>query len=202
MRAAPATPAPADEERMMMNRCVLAFVVLGFLVSTAHADNSELARMAAADQSDRAEQEGGWDDDARRRRLLELIATGALQTATDKLHAALILQHTPGKVCEGRLQSASPENYLLAHFLAKAAMDEGLDAARSLAAQTIDRYLSFTEGRQRYGTSQLVDLESGEVYLPEIDRSVSDEERAEYGVAPLERILAAYPERAAGAGKP
>ncbi len=64
----------------------------------AHADNPELARLAAQDQADRAEKAGEWDDDARRRRVLELLATGAVSSPRDKLHAALILQHTPGQI--------------------------------------------------------------------------------------------------------
>lgn len=160
-------------------------------------DHPELARMAQADQDERAADEGGWDDDARRRRVLELLAQGRVETARDRLHAALILQHTPGSVCEGQLRSSNPENYLLAHHLAQAALDAGLDEARFLVAASIDRYLAFTEGRQRYGTNRLVDLETGESYLPEIDRSVSDEERARYGVPPLETLLQQAPERPA-----
>jgi hypothetical protein len=174
---------------------LLALVLV--LPATARADHPELARMAQADQDERAADEGGWDDDARRRRVLELLAQGRVETARDRLHAALILQHTPGTICEGRLRSSNPENYLLAHHLAQAALDAGLDEARYLVAASIDRYLAFTEGRQRYGTNRLVDLETGESYLPEIDRSVSDEARARYGVPPLETLLQQAPERPA-----
>jgi len=59
----------------------------------------------------------------------------------------------------------------------------------------IDRYLSFTDERQLYGTSLLGDPDSGETYLPEIDRSISDEERASLGVLPLNTILKETPER-------
>ena len=178
-------------------RFFAAFLFVLFLsVSVeARADNPELARLASQDQADRAEKEGEWDDDARRRRVLELLATGAVVTPKDKLKAALILQHTPGAICEGKLKSFSPENYLLAHHLAKDAFASGLDEAKSMVAVTIVRYLSFTEGRQLYGTNQLVDLESGEAYLPQIDRSISDEERARLGVPPLATILKQAPER-------
>lgn len=171
------------------------FVLLLAISVEARADNPELARLATQDQADRAVKEGEWDDDARRRRVLELLATGAVATPKDRLNAALILQHTPGAICEGKLKSLSPENYLLAHQLAKAALAAGLDEAKYMVAQSIDRYLSFTEGRQLYGTSQLVDLESGETYLPQIDRSVSDGERAKYGVPALSTILTQAPER-------
>jgi hypothetical protein len=173
----------------------LLFTLLLATTNQALANNPELARLAVQDQTDRAEKEGGWDDDARRRKVLELLATGGVTTPQDKLHAALILQHTPGAICEGKLKSLSPENYLLAHHLAKSAFDAGLDKAKYMVAQAMDRYLSFTEGRQLYGTSQLVDTESGEAYLPEIDRSISDSERAKYGVPPLSTILKQAPER-------
>lgn len=174
---------------------VLLFALL--CASPAHArdDNPELARLAAQDQEDRAEKEGEWDDNARRRRVLELIAADAVVTPRDKLHAALILQHTPGAVCDGKLVSTNPEHYLLAHHYAKAAFDAGLEDAGVLVASTIDRYLAFTEGRQRYGTSQLLDLQTGQMYLPKIDRSVTDEERARYGVPPLATLLTQAPER-------
>ena len=172
-------------------------MLAALFASPTHAatDNPELMRLAAQDQQDRAEREGEWDDNARRRRVLELIATDAVVTPRDKLNAALILQHTPGAVCDGKLVSSNPEHYLLAHHYAKAAFDAGLTDAGVLVAVTIDRYLSFTEGRQRYGTSQLLDLSTGQMYLPTIDRTVTDAERAKYGVAPLATLLQQAPER-------
>lgn len=172
-------------------------LLMALLVTSfeARANNPELARLAQRDQADRAEKEGEWDDDARRRRVLEMLAIGAVSTPRDKLNAALILQHTPGKVCEGKLGSLNPENYLLAHYLAQSALEAGLAEAGPMVAMTIDRYLSFTEGRQRYGTSQLVDLATGQTYLPAIDRSISDEARAELGVPPLATLLKQAPER-------
>lgn len=182
-------------------RCLFVLLMVALVTSfEARADNPELALLAEQDQTDRAEKAGEWDDDARRRRVLEMLANGAVSTPRDKLNAALILQHTPGRLCEGKLGSLNPENYLLAHYLAKAALSAGLDDARPMVAVTIDRYLSFTEGRQRYGTNLLVDLETGETYLPEIDRSVSDEERAKLGVPPLDTILKQAPERKPSGG--
>lgn len=176
----------------------LVLMLAALFTTPAHArdDNPELTRLAAQDQQDRAEREGEWDDNARRRRVLELIATDAVVTPRDKLNAALILQHTPGAVCDGKLVSTNPEHYLLAHHYAKAAFDAGLTDAGMLVAVTIDRYLAFTEGRQRYGTTQLLDLSSGQMYLPAVDRTVTDEERARYGVPPLATLLQQAPERA------
>lgn len=179
-----------------MRLFIAALALMLALPAHARDDNPELARLAAQDQQDRAEKEGEWDDDARRRRVMALLATDAVVTPRDKLHAALILQHTPGTVCGNRLCSTNPENYLLAHYLAQAAFDAGLKDAGVMVAVTIDRYLSFTEGRQRYGTSQLLDLATGQMYLPQIDRTVTDEERARYGVAPLATLLKQAPERA------
>ena len=179
-----------------MRAILLTLLILCVYSSSAQADNHELELLATQDQADRAEKTGKWDDDARRRRVLELLATGLVVTAKDKLSAALILQHTPGIICDGRVKSVSPENYLLAHHLAKAAFSEGLEDAKHMVAQTIDRYLAFTEGRQRYGTTRLFDLKTGEEYFPYIDRSISDDERARYGVPPLSKLLKQVPERA------
>lgn len=185
--------------RLLLLMCVGLPLLLA--CKAAQADNPELLRLALADQADRTERpEGGWDDETRRRRVIELLATDAVKTPRDKLHAALILQHTAVHICEGQLRSISPENYLLAHHLARSAWQAGFQDARLMVAQTIDRYLSFTEGRQKYGTNRLVDLDSGEEYLPYIDRSVTDAERAELGVPPLDTLLKATPERAPPAG--
>ena len=144
-------------------RLLCVFLPLLLACAAAQADNPELQRLASADQADRTDRpEGGWDDQARRRRVIELLATDAVKTPRDKLHAALILQHTAVHLCDGRLRSISPENYLLAHHLARSAWQAGLDDARLMVAQTIDRYLSFTQGRQKYGTNRLVDLDTGE----------------------------------------
>ena len=56
-----------------------ALLVLTLVGSTeVHANNAELARLAAQDQADRDEKNGQWDDDARRRRVLEILATRAV----------------------------------------------------------------------------------------------------------------------------
>jgi hypothetical protein len=175
---------------------VALLAALCLLAAPARADHPELARLAQDDQSVRAGSDGDWNDDARRRRVLELLAEGQVSSPLDRFHAALVLQHTGLYVCEGNLRSTSPENYLLAHHLARQALAGGVEDARLLVAQSIDRYLAFTEGRQRYGTNRLIDPDSGEQYLVPIDRAVSDEERAEFGVPPLATLLARYPERA------
>ena len=57
-----------------------------------------------------------------------------------------------------RLMAASRASKVMPNY-AKAALSLGLDDARPMVAMTIDRYLSFTEGRQLYGADELVDLE-------------------------------------------
>ena len=49
-------------------------------------------------------------DKVHRNRIFELLATGQVKTPLDKFRAALILQHTAGKLCEGELGSVSPKN--------------------------------------------------------------------------------------------
>src|SRR6266480_3697730 len=105
--------------------------------------------------------------------------------------------HTPFTYCEKRLVSKSPDNYLLAHHLFKSAFEAGYKDARYLIAASIDRYLSFTEGRQLYGTNRLMNQETGKEEWVPIDRNVSDSERAKYAVLPLAELLKRYPEQKA-----
>ena len=58
------------------------------------ADNTELAAIAAEDQAVRMGKDDTASDDARRRRVMELLATGAVATPQDKFNAGLVLQHT------------------------------------------------------------------------------------------------------------
>jgi hypothetical protein len=140
-------------------------------------------------------------DDDRIKLVLEMIAKGTVQTPEDKFNAALVLQHTPLEFCEKRLVSKSAYNYLLAHYLANESYDGGYKSARMLIAVTIDRYLGFTEGRQKYGTQRLINQATGKEELIPIDRSVPDSERAKYGVEPLAQLLKQWPEQST-ANKP
>ncbi|WP_196140814.1 hypothetical protein [Aliikangiella sp. G2MR2-5] len=170
-------------------------VFLFLNVTVASANNAELQKLHDEDQASRMAQEQDHKDDERRIRVLEILASGGVVTPKDKINAALVLQHTGFTLCNKDWKSISAENYLLAHLLVKSAIKQGAKGAELLYAQTIDRYLAMTQGTQKYGTNVLVDLETGEQYYPEIDRSVSDEERAKYGVDKLEVLLARHPER-------
>ena len=160
------------------------------------ADHARLRALAQQDQAVRMGQDDPSSDDARRAEVLGLLARAERLTPRDKFHAALVLQHTGITSCEGRLVSLSPENYLFAHHLFLAAMDAGVEGANQLAAAAIDRYLTFTTGRQKYGTNRLIDHETGREELVPVDRTVTDEERKRFGVPPLEELLRRFPEQA------
>lgn len=136
-----------------------------------------------------------WHDDDRVQLVLEFLAQGKVQTPEDKFNAALILDHTPLTFCDGRVVAKSPYNYLLAHYLAKQSFEAGYKDARSMVAQTMDRYLSFTVGHQKYGTNRVYNQMTGKEELVPIDRSVSDSERAKCGVPPLAELLKTWPEQ-------
>jgi len=179
-----------------MKACLAVIIFLVCCAPGLIAQNAELKELEAEDQAVRLEDKKVTRDDNDRIKLvLALLAKGAAQTPEDKYNAAMVLQHTPADSCEGRLISKGTYNYLLAHYLAKEAYEGGFERARGLVAQTIDRYLSFTEGRQKYGTNQFVNQKTGKVELTPIDRSVPDSERAKYGIAPLAEILKHWPEQ-------
>lgn len=165
-------------------------------VLLAPAQEPTLAELAREDQ---AQRRGGArparSDEDRIRIVLRKMAAGEVKTAKDRLHAGLILQHTPLELKDGKLQSKSQDNYLLAHYLFLRAMEEGEKAAGYLAAAAMDRYLSFTEGIQRYGTNRVIDPATEQELLVPIDRSVSDAERARFGVPPLQELLKRYKEQ-------
>ena len=181
---------------------ILAVLLLLSLPGVARADDARLRELARQDQAVRAGQEDTSSDDARRAEVLRLLAQAERLTPRDKFHAALVLQHTGLTVCDGRLVSTNPENYLFAHHLFRAAMDAGVAGAAYLTAAAIDRYLTFTSGTQRYGTNRLINQETGREELVPVDRTVTDEERRRFGVPPLEELLRRFPEQARPAPGP
>jgi hypothetical protein len=109
-------------------------------------DNAELSQMFKADQSEREGANVDWTglyyhDADRRKRLHAMLSEGGVKTATDYFHAAMIYQH-----------GQNPDDYLLAHVLAVAAISKGCKDARWLAAATMDRYLRSIWQPQIYGT--------------------------------------------------
>ena len=164
--------------------------------SDAYGQNLLLRELAKEDQDSRTGKEIVRTDAERVKIVLAQISQGALKIPEDNFNAALVLQHTGLTFCEKRLISKSPDNYLLAHYLFKNAFEAGYKDARILVAASIDRYLSFTEGYQKYGTNRLTNQETGKEELVPIDRNTPDSERAKYGVPPLSELLKRYPEQA------
>ncbi|MBN2088720.1 hypothetical protein JW964_03865 [candidate division KSB1 bacterium] len=175
-------------------------IFLFFFGCAVRTGNSELASMAKEDQLVRTGKKDAGSDEERRRRVLELLAEGAVITPLDKFNAGLVLQHTGLRFCGDEMQSLSAENYLLAHFLFRQAMKGGVKDAAYMTAASIDRYLSYTQGFQKYGTNRVFDQSTGEEYLVPIDRGVTDEERAIYGVPALQELLKNWPEQPGKAG--
>ncbi|KQM96843.1 hypothetical protein [Sphingomonas sp. Leaf25] len=121
--------------------------------SAAPTDNPEMARLFAEDQAVRTNITPAQmrdipfvrkmlaDDAARRIRTRTLLDTGKLSTGEDYYAAAFVFQH-----------GGKPEDYLLAHSLALAAVARGKAGASWIAAATLDRYLQVIGQKQIYGT--------------------------------------------------
>jgi len=176
----------------------LTFILLvtGFIaVPAAFAQNTQLRELAKEDRDSRTGKKVERTDEERRLLVFELLARGAVVGPEDKFDAALILQHTELKFCGKDMVSASPENYLLAHDLFESAYQAGFKDARYLIAASLDRYLSFTKGYQKYGTNRVFTDSGKEEWVP-IDRKTTDAERAKYGIPPLAVLLKQFPEEA------
>jgi hypothetical protein len=154
-----------------------------------------LKQLAKEDTDSRTGKTVARTDDERARIVLELIGKGALKGPEDQFDAALVLQHTSLTFCGEKLVSRSADNYLLAHYLFISAYEGGYKDARYLIAASMDRYLSFTEGYQKYGTNREFNQVTGKEELVPIDRKTTDSERAKYGVPPLVELLKQYPEQ-------
>lgn len=148
---------------------------------SASASNPELRALFDADQADRRVPNPDFKivsqrDAERRARVLELLDGGGAASAEDFLHAAMIFQH-----------GESVEEIERAHTLALEAVrrDDQLGAAKWLAAASKDRVLMRQGRPQLYGT-QFVRGADGRWALHPVDPSISDEERARWGVPPLE----------------
>jgi hypothetical protein len=156
--------------------------------------NPLLSALAREDQDARRGGSPARSDLERLRLVIGEIGAGRVHTTSDRTNAALVLQHSPLTFRDNELVAISPHDYLLAHHLARAAFEAGDSTARHLVAQTLDRFLSMTEGYQKYGTNRFINQATGEEELPFIDRATTDAERATYGVAPLAELLKQFPE--------
>jgi hypothetical protein len=171
-------------------------VIAFFAQAVAHAQTPLMRQLAQEDQDSRSGKTITRTDDERRKIVLEFIGKGELKGPEDKFDAALVLQHTGMDFCDKRLVSKSADNYLIAHYLFVSAYEGGIKEARYLIAASLDRYLSMTEGYQKYGTNREFNQETGKEELVPIDRNTPDSERAKYGVLPLAELLKQYPEQA------
>jgi hypothetical protein len=148
--------------------------------------NEELRELFQQDQADRragppdaAMQER---DRARRRRLEALLAAGALRTAEDHSHAAMLLQHGETEADARR-----------AHELAGRAAALGSAPARWLAAAAHDRWLVRQGRPQKYGTQWQRRGPDGPWELWPVDPATTDAERAAGDVRPLAELRALRP---------
>ena len=89
-------------------------------------------------------------DTARRDRVRELMASGALKSAMDFHDAAFIFQHSV-QTDEYPL-SAVANDYLLAHVLANVAVAKGDATSLWISAASLDRYLQSIGQSQVFGT--------------------------------------------------
>lgn len=113
------------------------------------------------------------EDAARRVQTRALLDAGALSTGEDYRAAAFVFQH-----------GSTPEDYLLAHSLAVAAVAKGSPEGAWIAAATLDRYLQMTEKPQIYGT-QTRKTRDAPATLDPYDRAlIPDSLRAVFGVPP------------------
>jgi hypothetical protein len=107
---------------------------------------SEIHQLYIADQEDRRAEKIDWSkvgprDSERRNRAHELLAEGKLTAARDFHDAAFIFQH-----------GEKPDDFLLAHVLAVAAVAKGDASSQWIAAATLDRYLQNIKQSQIFGT--------------------------------------------------
>jgi len=139
-------------------------------------------------------------DKKHREKIFHLLAENKVVTVKDKIRAAWILQHTAAKFCDGKLNSISAENFLLAYKLSSTALFELRKKNDSvtikeqniprIVALNYDRYLLFSFGYQKFGTQFVFDDQTGEMLLAPIDTTLSnDMQRKEYNVEPLNVLL-------------
>lgn len=141
-------------------------------------DNRALAALFSADQAVR--KDGGPDliesmaDAERRDQARAMLDRGEVRSGTDYLRAGFIFQH-----------GDRPEDYLLAHALATAALSQGEQDGGWLAAASLDRYLLATGRPQIYGT-QFIQISNQSMSRSALDRDLlSDAVRKATHVPPL-----------------
>lgn len=141
--------------------------------------SDELAGLFTEDQADRRAAVIDWEvagprDKMRLARVKQLYHGQLLQSGRDYFHAAMVLQH-----------SSAAEDHLLAHEFCIAAISQGVEPAKWLAAASEDRFLMNSEQPQRFGTQYRVDSPSGRWSLYKVSPEVEDSLRAALNVPSL-----------------
>lgn len=160
--------------------------------------NPELARLAAEAHADSNFSDPTKVDwivvnrraSARFARVKALLSAGVVHSAEDFSHAAMLAQI-----------ASEPDDLLLAHDLAVAAVIKGDTQALSLAAQSMDKYLVRTDRPQRFGTA-IVQSWPNPPSLPPVDPSAFDCVRMAFGVPTLKESTRKVAALAAGSAKP
>jgi len=159
--------------------------------SEAGGNNKELESMYEADQSERKDWPSSQDainamnerDRKRRAAVMQMLSSGALKTAGDYFHAAMIMQH-----------GEEPTDFMLAHELAVVAGFKGHPTGKWLAAASWDRLLQRLGKAQRFGT-QYRRIGNDPWTMEPLDTGLPDSVRAEYGVPTLEESRKRLEER-------
>jgi hypothetical protein len=143
--------------------------------------NTELQQLYEQDQADRTGtyEKIDWSkinprDEARRKRVDEIIAAGGAKAADDYYHAAMVYQH-----------GLTGDEIQRAHDLALKAveLDPKHDDARWLAAAAEDRRLMYDHKPQKWGT-QYKKVDGKWIVWP-VDPAITDEQREAWNVPPL-----------------
>ncbi|MEF3081222.1 hypothetical protein V3391_03235 [Luteimonas sp. SMYT11W] len=161
------------------------------------ADNPDLAALYRADQEARKDAADiDWsvvyrEDTARRVRVRALMREGAMRTAADHYHAAMVFQHGNGL-----------DDIRIAHALSTLASTLAPDDMRYrwLAAASWDRIMTTQLQPQWYGT-QFHGSDDGLFLYPVADGAIDDAERARMGVPSLAQSQARVGEMAASMGQ-
>src|SRR5829696_5456957 len=147
--------------------------------------NHEVASLYKADKQERVNQPRGNTveykamrarDQARRERVLNMVAANELTTAEDYYHAAHIMNH-----------GDTIDDARNAHLLALRSREMGYHPARWLAAASYDRWQMYQGKPQKYGTNYVYDGRQDRLW--DIDPTTTDEERAAWDVPPLAQQL-------------
>lgn len=182
-------------------RTVMTCLLMLATAPLAAADNARLAELFAQDQAARQNVPQQLDAEAAKRFMeadakrkeaaLAIVRAGDLRTASDYLHAAVLLQHGDGA-----------EDYRLAHALATLAvtLDPDIGSGKWLMAASWDRLMDSYSRPQWYGTQYTFDRASRRWQMLPVDESaLSDAERVRLLGMTLEEARQKIAERNTGA---